>query len=99
MVFTQKEFMSESIKKISVQIEKEKYEYFLSFFETEQDAINYLELNIDNISRKHYKKKEDVVTLELNLLAALEPKLDSFLAKKNITLKILVNKLIKKAIR
>lgn len=91
--------MSESIKKISVQIEKEKYEYFLSFFETEQDAINYLELNIDNISRKHYKKKEDVVTLELNLLAALEPKLDSFLAKKNITLKILVNKLIKKVIR
>lgn len=86
------------IKKKAV-IDKDKYDYFVSHFETEQDALNYLELNIDTISRKYYKKKQNKVTIDLNLLEILEPKLENFLNEKNISLNSLVNKLISKAIR
>lgn len=86
------------IKKKAV-IDKDKYEYFVSHFASEQDALNYLELNIDTLSRRYYKKRENKITIELNLLEVLDPKLENFLNEKNITLNSLVNKLISKAIR
>lgn len=86
------------IKKKAV-IDKDKYQYFLEHFETEQDALNYLEINIDNLSRKYYKKKENKIEIELNLLEVLDSRLENYLIEKNITLNSLVNKLITKAIR
>lgn len=88
-----------SIIKKKATIDKDKYEYFVSFFETEQDALNYLEINIDTISRKYYKKKENKITVELNLLEVLNPKLENFLIERNITINSLINKLIDKVIK
>jgi hypothetical protein len=88
-----------SIIKKKVSLDKDKYQYFLSFFETEQDALNFLEVNIDTISRKYYKKKENKITIELNLLEILDPKLDRFLNERNITINSLINKLIDKVIK
>jgi hypothetical protein len=88
-----------SIIKKNAVIDKDKYAYFISHFETEQDALNYLEINIDTLSRKYYKKKENKITIELNLLEILEPKLENYLNEKNISFNSLINKLIIKAIR
>ena len=82
-----------------VTIDKEKYNYFLEHFESEQDALNYLEVNIDTISRRYYKKRENKITIELNLLEVLDPKLENFINERNITINSLVNKLISKVIK
>lgn len=86
------------IKKKAV-IDKEKYLYFVEHFATEQDALDYLEMNLDNISRQYYKKKENKISIDLNLLEVLDTRLENYLIEKNITLNSLVNKLITKAIR
>lgn len=85
-----------SMIKKKVTIDKDKYNYFLEHFESERDALNYLEVNIDTISRRYYKKRENKITIELNLLEVLDPKLENFMNERNITINSLVNKLISK---
>ena len=56
--------MLRNVRKIKVQIDEDKYDYFIKQFESEQDAMNYLEVSLDNIARKYYKTKENTKTRE-----------------------------------
>lgn len=88
-----------SLIKKKVLIDKDKYKYFVEHFETEQDAINYLELHLDAIARKFYRRKENLIEIELNLLSALEPKLDRVLAQKNTKLESIIGNLILRVVK
>jgi len=91
--------MSKNVTKVKVHIDSDKYNYFLSLFESEQDALNYLEVSLDNIARKHYKQKENIKTIELNMLIPLIDGMHKYLLRNNITISQLVNNLINKAIK
>lgn len=90
--------MSRNIRKIKVQVDSDKYDYFVSQFESETDALNFLEVSLDNIARKHYRKKENIKTIELNILIPLIDGMHKYLIRNNITISQLINKLINKTI-
>ena len=91
--------MSKNIRKIKVQVDKDKYDYFLSHFENELEAINFLEVSLDNIARKHYKQKNNIKTIELNILIPLIDGMHKYLLRNNITISQLINNLINKVIK
>lgn len=90
--------MSRNVRKIKVQIDQDKYNFFVSQFDSETDALNYLEVSIDKIARKHYKQKDNLKTIELNMLIPLIDGMHKYLLRNNITISQLVNNLINKAI-
>jgi len=91
--------MSKNVRKIKVQIDKDKYDYFVSHFETEADALDYLEVSLDRMARKNYKQKSNLKTLELNMLIPLIDGMHKYLLRENITISQLVNKLVNKVIK
>jgi hypothetical protein len=91
--------MSKNIRKIKAQVDQDKYNFFVGQFDSETDALNYLEVSLDKIARKHYKQKDNIKTLELNMLIPLIDGMHKYLLRNNITISQLVNNLINKAIK
>ena len=90
------------MKKLIVPIDKEKYDKLCSKFDSERQALDYIELRLDSFLRSQRRtmhEKLEKIHAEINIIDPLVPILNQYQdqTKENITQ--IVHKIIKKALK
>lgn len=93
-------------KKYQIEIPSEFYKKYVAKFDTEKDAIDYLELCIDTIARshrtlirKHKEKQLETIKVDLHIHDFLSDIFDQYCALKRITPRHIAMKTMDKTIR